>query len=275
METIQTMELLNINMPPFARTAWYNDEIKSKYSLKLQKAAAAYHWMELETVSVGMRACTTRHIRPDSFECETTRLADKGLLFLPLRKVGSYQGFAHSHPPVVKGRPWSWYGVVARSLVDARTFAKASDRNDHRVIGRLLGYPNCCQDFFSDVWGKGFIDPVWQEAWNTEDAALYPSETKLQISSMQLWTGYRYIGLRAVPHLPCSFSCSESLSMVDSWLDLAKKENISGVYDLLALLNTPCRWSCFKGVAIITSPLFKVSTNSMPCWPEYIVVKGG
>lgn len=265
------MRLLKIDMPPFARTVWASPEAKQIWEPKINVASRAYYKLELETVIRKTRDCTTRHINPDRMDSEIRELSQMGLVFLPMQKVGTYTGFAHRHPPVIKGKPWNWYGVVSHSPKYAEAFALATDRRNHGAIGDLLGYPQCCQSFFSEMWPNGFIDPIWQAAINTRGAVKSDYKIELPTECSPLWTGLRYIGVRLTPHLSCSFSCSPTAEIVNQWLEIGK--DLEGIEDLQELLSLPCEWNCSKGIAIVTTPYFKISTNSNPCWPTHIVMK--
>jgi hypothetical protein len=256
------MNLLKIKIDPFVRTIWKSLDIRKEWEPKIALACSAYNRLERMTVAKGMRICTTAHIDPDKMEASILDLANSGLSFLPIYRVGAYQGYAHTHPPVIPGKPWTWYGVVAKSAEQAAEFVNATKHNDHLKMGELLGYPKCCTEFFADVWPQGFIDPIWQSAGEKSD-----------IENSILWYGYRYIGARLIPHLSCSFTCEESLKLATSWIELGIAEQIKGIDELLELLSLPCEWDCFKGIAQIKTDYFRIVTNSVPCDERHIVRK--
>jgi hypothetical protein len=270
------MKLLDIDMPPSARIIWASPEARGEWEPKLNLASRAYSSLEQNTVLQGVRACTTTHIDFRCVEQESRRYSKMGLVFLPLRKVGHYSGFAHRHPPVIEGKPWSYYGPLARTIADAEAFADATDRGDHRAIGNLLGYPVCCQDFFSTVWSAGYVDPIWQAAENCADSVDSKSEYEIRLNSRAnhlVFDALRYMGVRLVPHLACSFECQDSLEVARSWLRCGHDSKVAGLEDLISLLEMEFEWACLKGVAIVTTPIFRIVTNSMPCFPRYTVTK--
>jgi len=191
----------------------------------------------------------------------------KGLAFLPIRRVGVYQGFAHKHPAVEEGKPWSYFGAVGKTAEDAWEFVEANRLGDHKRIGDLLGYPKCCQEFFSTVWMAGFIDPVYQAAERTEGAKI-AGNTVVIHRTMTTFDGLRYVGVRMVPHLPCSFSCSGSREIAEKW------QLLEGMDTAAKILSLPITWSCLNGIALVSTPHFQVSTNSNPCYPIHIVEMG-
>lgn len=302
------MQLIpHLDIPPFARTAWASPAAKDEWAPKVTVAASCYHRLERETVRESLRACTTAHLDPERMHEEQRALGREGLVALPLRRVGTFSGFAHAHVPVTPGQRWNYYSVIARRAEDAEAFAAASDTGDHVALARLLGYPVCCSKFFNEVWAHGYVDPIWQAAANTrativvdgrdecevcrelvpvehiyrgrcsrcspEAAAHMDGNHSIEVVHSLAWDALRYIGVRISPHLPCAFDCTESLRLADSWFALADRLSIPGRNELRELLALPCEWSCLKGIAWITTPAFRVVTNSVPCWPTYTVRK--
>lgn len=262
---ITTMKLIEgVDLAPFARTQWKDAESRREWEPILKRAVQAYNAAELETVRQGMRRCTTQHFNPNTMTEDIKRL--KGLAFLPIQRVGVYQGFAHKHPAVVQDKPWNYYGVVGKTAEDAWAFVDATQKGDHRAMGDLLGYPKCCQEFFSTVWMEGFIDPVWQAAAATEGAQI--DGQTVRIPSSATFDGLRYVGVRMVPHLPCSFSCEGSGEMAEKW------SLLEGMDTTLKLLSLPIQWSCLNGIAVVETPYFRIATNSNPCYPKCVVEMG-
>jgi len=273
------MNLLKIEMPPFTRTLWVSPKAKEVWEPRIRLAAQAYWSLEKETVKNGLRRCTTAHVSPDQLPAYSLELAKQGLVFLPRLKVGSYNGFAHKHPPVEKGKPWNWYGPVANSIEAAKEFVEAEQAGNHRAIGDLLGYPKCCQEFFSTVWTAGYVDPIWQAAINTNAVASSKTSEYSTIvygPSLPLtWSGSRYNGLRIAAHIPCSYSCEKTRSGSARWVELGRTLRLPGLSELIDLLNMPTSWDCLHGIAQITTPIYRLVTNSTPCHPRYVVRKHG
>lgn len=282
------MKLLNFQMPPFARIQYVTQEIKEMWEPRVAKAMKAYYDLEILTVQAGIRACTTRHIPPQNLEAEMAKFARMGLYWLPITRVGAYSGFAHTHPPVIEGRPWTFYGVVSNSLESALAFVDASNNLNHDTLGKLLGYPDCCREFFDKVWGAGYVDPIWQQAMNAHGTTARvessieddkPDSYKVihltnDVSHMAV-SMLRYIGVRAVPHIPCSMDCEHTKEIARQWIGLGFEKDVEGIDDLVKLLTLPTEWDCLKGVAVVSTPLFKISTNSVTCFPRHLVRKEG
>lgn len=281
------MQLLDFEMPPFARMVWSSKEVEEEWAPKVSLAAKAYNQLEYESVIHGLRACTTAHAPSDKLVPCTQSYAKRGLMYHPLKQVGAYSGFAHTHQPVIQGQPWTWYGVVAKNPKDAYAFAEASAMTedtqgkpiDHDMIGELLGYPKCCREFFTNVWGAGYVDPVWQQAENcSEDSFIKKEDHLIQIGANTPWETsplLRYIGVRIVPQIPCSHDCKHSLETAHNWLALGEELKVEGLTELRELLQMPVEWDCLKGIAYVSTPIFKIETNSMTCYPRHVVQKEG
>lgn len=278
--TATTMRLIpNFDMPPSCRTIWTSPEAQQIWEPRVALASRAYWKLERETVKAGIRRCTTTHVNPDRMADEMRDLAKDGLTFLPRLKVGSYNGFAHRHPPVEPGKPWNWYGPIGSSVESARAFVEAEEQSDHRAIGDLLGYPKCCQEFFSTVWMAGYVDPVWQAAERT-DADYFKMRTgnvaELSGPGMHMtWSGSRYNGLRLAAHIPCSYSCESTRRMSSLWIQLGRDLGVPGIEELIDLLNMPTEWNALHGIAWVTTPIYRVVTNTVACTEKFVVRKHG
>lgn len=265
-----------MHMHPFARVQWADPAYEATWAPRIARVAAAFHRLELLTVEAGIRRVATLHFRPEDLPRGVAELARKGLSYLPLRAVGTYSGFAHYHPPVEPGKPWTYYGVVGRPE-DVTAFAEATERGDHAALGELLGYPACCRAFFSEVWTAGFIDPIWQGAKN---AALEGAEVVEEGERLLHIRGHypetlpvlRYIGVRMVPHIPHSFRCEASREMARAWAEVARAEGLGGEVDLaLEMLGWGMEWSVLHGIAEVKTPYFRIWTNSMPSRGKWVV----
>lgn len=260
--------ILGKSMPPFVRTVWVSPEAQRHHGEKVSRALSAYHELEYLTVKHGVRPCMTRHFRPDELPVKMREVVQDGLVFMPLQQVGSYRGFAHYHPPVEPGKPYTFYGVIGKPE-DALLFQEATRTGDHVTMGRLLGYAPCCTEFFDKVWRQeGYIDPVFQAA---ENALSHPGNVRegntivLGEYSQLVLSVLRYLGVRITANIPCSPTCKQSHNNALAWLELGQQLKVDGVEELLDLLRMPMEWSVKNGIARILTPVFTLVTNSM--WP--------
>lgn len=269
------MELFkSIDIFPFTRVIYNSPEAQKEWSPKIYDAASLHHRAEFEMVRMGYRRAATMHISPRTYDKDIEMIMQNNLVWLPIQCTKNYSGFSHKHYPANPGDPnTSVYGVLARTLEDAETFRRAS-RNpvDHDVIGELLGFPKCCRDFFNEVWAAGYYDPVWQAAERTKGAQKV-SDTHIILKEVypSAVHSLRYAGPRITSHLSCSFSCEESNKVGQKWIECMEKIDRKGLHNMLEILNLPWRWSVYRGIAIVTTPYFRIITNSMPTIKEYVI----
>lgn len=270
------MELTNItDIFPFTRIIYNSPEDKESWEPKILRSSALHNKTEFEMVRMGYRRVATMHITPRTYEKDIEIIIRNKLVWLPIQRTKSYSGFSHKHFPTDSSDPnSSVYGVLAQTLEDAEAFRNASQgpNTDHNIIGDLLGFPLCCRDFFNTVWMDGFFDPIWQAAERTEEAQKI-SDTHIVLKKIypEAIQVFRYIGPRITSHLSCSFTCEESRNIGQKWIECMNIIDPEGFHDMMDILSLPWKWSVKWGIAIVTTPYFRVVTNSLPVKKEYIV----
>lgn len=179
-------------------------------------AAAAATWSELEVLSIGaVRPSALLFVTYEELVRATRDCAAQGLEVTPVA-----EGRAAAH---------------VRGLRDAWLAAWGDDDR----VGQLLGFPACCRFHFSQTWAKGrtetFLDTAGDGPW-------------------ELNLGLRWLGVRTVPHLPCSRACSASLDLARRTLALAPEAEREALRKLLEL---PLRYSAENGVGIVDAGAFR------------------
>jgi hypothetical protein len=166
-----------------------------------------------------------------------------------------------------------WIEAVIGKRHDAISFVKAWKEHNTEEMGRLLGYPSCCREFYRTLFGeRRVIDHTWQAAINTTFAS---HEGKvIRIAGMPLVNCLlRSIGLHAVQHLPCSFQCTESLELGAKFMDLMHDEGYAEeAKNLREALEWPVEWSGLHGIAETRSPIVKICSRTDPT-PEKLVLQ--
>ena len=132
----------------------------------------------------------------------------------------------------------------------------------------LLGYPACCREFFKRVWvDDALVDTTWPMAVATPGAEVRDAliEVSTPPKSNILW---RWMGVRPVSHLPCSFACDATMELADRLIEVGRSHGFNEEMDgMLQILDWPVEWSALHGVAEIKTPILKVSTrtDATPC----------
>lgn len=256
-------ELLNIDIPPITKIIWNSDYLPLKD--KLFDLAREVYLAELKTVAEGFRECSTTHIRSEWFFEDLKYLTDMGLVFVPLRKCARVHGFAHKFYDIIPNQPYDIFGVVARNMEVANKWATAYQNNNHRLMGKLLGYPDCCVNFFNKVFPVEY-DPIFSAAKNTRNVEIKGNMVILKELYAECNMMLRYFGVRGVPHLVCSFTCRESKKLAETFLDFVDNKKV-----LIRFLENNVVWDSYKGIAIIKTPYFIGAVNTVPYTKKHVI----
>jgi hypothetical protein len=133
-------------------------------------------------------------------------------------------------------------------------------RSDHHGVGRLLGFPPCCRDFFHRVWvDERLTDTTWSQARESRPDApgdIIEVDGRAETNVLNRW-----LGVRAVHHLPCRFDCAPSVRLGRRHLDaLAEIGYVREAAWIEDILSWPAEWSALHGIAEIRNPVVKVVT---------------
>ncbi len=248
------MTRLDFRLPETIRLAWVSDDVRSLRQPMMRKIARAWAEVEWRSVSAHLRRCALCLVSSADFVNLAAQAASCGLKAMPLRveETRSIPGPATMmlHVVIVKKR-------------DAREFKSAWIGGNSEAMGDLLGYPPCCRQFFQRIFvEQHFTDPVWAIAQASrlsrrEDGSIVLSGPPL------LNLLLRSIGLRAIPHFPCSMDCTDSLALAERFMDLGKSLGYSDeIQGLNEMLSWPAEWSALHGIAEIRTPIVKISTST-------------
>ncbi len=196
----------------------------------IRSAAAA--WAELEAISVsaGLRRSALLCLTPEELVRATRDCGHNGLALTALAWDGASLRAA-LHPP----------GQAQRDWLDA--WATCDDDR----IGDLLGFPRCCREHFARTWARGLTDTVLSM---TEVDGPPEANTLL-----------RHLGVRLVPHLPCSAACEATVALGREMAELGRQAGLD-VDALYRLLSLPVKYSALHGVAITETPHFRFMSGT-------------
>jgi hypothetical protein len=218
---------------------------------KLGKMGHLYHLTEYEMVKRGYRPAATYHIDYQNLIEEMEKIRKDGLIFTPLRKSGYYEGFAHFHPPVKPGEPFFWYGCLTKNQKNAEIFKKADKEGDHRTIGKMLGYPDCCIDYFIHTFPINY-DPIWIDLEGKVEG--YPETNQM----------LRYFGVRITSHLSCSPTCKTTREIGKIWFRVMEEIDKKVAQEIYQILSDPIEWNSYHGVVQVETPYFLGLTHTFP-----------
>lgn len=171
------------------------------------------------------------HIDPyfDRFDERAIRAANAqfGTTRAAIAKTNEGRSEAHifiARAPLALSRAVAagWYPLVIDNCVVEKSVA------DHIRFGRALGYPECCISFFRrrNHW--------WYD--NTPYAAYRNTRGGANLMSNGL---PRNTAFALIAHMPCSFSCSKSISRAQEVLDFIRLKAPSYAAQIVRRLRLP------------------------------------
>jgi hypothetical protein len=256
------MERLPFVLPDFTRIMWVSDHAREIWAPRMQQITRAWLEIEWRAVVAGVRSCAITTVSPDGFVSEAARWIDHGLAALPLEMQGNGSTYASTAVAFEPGKPFAFRTVVGR-LDDLQAFRTAWKAGDEHALGRLLGYPSCCTAFFRRVWVEDrMVDTTWPMAYAS--AGESNGARALTVSGSPeaniLW---RWMGVRAVPHLPCRFDCQATIDLARQFLVIGRESGFREEMNwLVEILDWPVEWTALHGIAEIRTPILKVSTRT-------------
>jgi 2-polyprenyl-3-methyl-5-hydroxy-6-metoxy-1,4-benzoquinol methylase len=145
-------------------------------------------------------------------------------------------------------------------------------------MGGLLGFPPCCIAFFRRTWvDRACVDTTWQMAEASRSSAASARSIEIDAQApFQANILWRWMGVRAVPHLPCSFNCQLTIEFADRLMALGREIGyVAEVEWIEEILDWPVSWSALHGIAEIKTPVLKASTRTDATAHEFIVRRSG
>lgn len=239
-------------LPDFTRWIWNSARARSVWEPRIQRITKAWGRVEIESVARWNRRSALFMLSPDELPRAAEVVASQGLLLMPLQRVGATnQPYTNTPQAVEEGRPWA-YRCAVMPIGLAPDWGHAWRNGDDELIGRLLGYPDCCRAFFKTVW----VD------WKRVDTTAH-METADAIGPPEANILLRWLGVRLVPHLPCSFHCQETVKFAQSfevsWHEMEFSQELAWAKEML---SWPVEWSGLHGIAEIRTPILTISART-------------
>jgi hypothetical protein len=274
------MKLLNFNLPTTARLQFVSLKAKEYWEPKIAMAKSVGTKLELLSVVHGLRDCKTVHILRKDFD-EQSRFYQEtyGMFLVKIISIAHFNGFSEIHRPPRNKEEEVFFCAVSKNKEIGEAFKQAYLEHNHEKMGIILGYPLCCSKIHAHEMENGYFDPIFQQAEKVDKKYIKnQEETLIRLSNKTPWEINSFltvIGIRIIPHTPCSHDCIHSVEIARKWLNLAEELKLEGLEDLKLILQFSCEWDAYKGIGYITTPIFKIEKNTVTCYPNYIVQKEG
>lgn len=242
---------LDFSLPEFTRIVWTSPRAREVWEPRIQAISHAWIRIEREAALRRTKFVTLQSCTPEEYPTLSQWATHHRLVCVTLDRQGASQVYSNATIPVQPGQPWNYRIAIGRG--DAvQSFLEFYQKSNNTAMGLLLGFPQCCCDFFEHYWvDKGYRDltPVMS---NEGHDKYYECNILL-----------RHLGVRAVSHLPCSFRCLNTVAtaqnLIAVGLDLGLTQEIDWLEEIL---RWPIRWSSLHGIAIVTTPIVKIISST-------------
>ncbi|XGV96653.1 MAG: hypothetical protein ACAF41_28470 [Leptolyngbya sp. BL-A-14] len=255
-----TVTRLDFRLHDFTRWTWVSDRARELWKPRMQKILAAWKEIEWRSVPAGVRSGALVVVPSAQLADLQQQLTAIHLTAVPVQQLGAPSSYSTVSAAVTTEQPFNFL-VAIGSLATVTNLKAAWDANQQGEVGRLLGYPTCCQQFYERVWiQERRIDPTWSMALHTTTAHRHDHCCDIHQSSRANML-LRWLGVRSVPHLPCSFDCAATLQQADQFLALGRDLGYGVEMGWLEeMLSWAIEWSALHGIAEIKTPIFKITT---------------
>lgn len=247
---------LTPKLPDWTRWSWASVAERQFWHPLFQQASQDFIYAERASVAAGVRKAAWLPVKTEELISQVNWARSHGLLCLPLEQLrdtgSSYGSRVESVRPGDK--------ALYRCLYIRPEDYQANMKPDDATLGTLLGYPACCQQHYADTWAKGQVDSTWEQ-WNNTTGFM-----KDRPGEMWQQTLLRYMGIRFVSHMPCSFGCHESAQLAKKMFDFMAKDLGPSVHEsaliISDILKWPVKWSRLFGIAETVTPALKISSRT-------------
>lgn len=256
-------------LPDFCRRIWNSPQAQAVWEPRIQQIANAWNEIERLSVAEGRRQAALVSVSAEALIPATAWAVEHSLTLVPLAAYAQSKEYSSTPKIPGPGEAWDYRAVYLRPS-DVAAWMKAwnAKPTDNSTMGALLGYPACCRKFFDEVWvNEQCVDTTWAMAASNGSRIVERTCSKPEQNILLRW-----LGIRAVPHLPCSFDCSETYAFSQSLLACGIGAGyIQEVDWMRQILSWPVEWTALHGIAEIRTPVVKVSARTDMTRGKYTV----
>jgi hypothetical protein len=243
-------------LPEWTRWAWASMVERDYWKPLIERVSSLREEIEWITVIEGIRPAMYTFVEPQNLLHVNARAAKHGLVVIPVTQTNrEHNAYSSGSAPTAfdSTKPWQYRVLIANKNVLPLILETENIAENNEVLGQVLGYPSCCREFFHRTWGAGQVDTTWDQYASNGDAS-GPVEANM------LW---RWLGIRWVSHLPCSYQCDATVEIGRKTREAMKKYGYAEEVKVIdTVLSWPVRWSGVNGIAEIVGPAIKVSTRT-------------
>lgn len=256
---------LDFALPMFSRAIWVDDRAREIWEPRFARIANCWREIEWRTVVDGVRPCALLWLSQDELVALVPRLQQHGLRAVPVTSS------LRASPQ--KGGNVLVYRVLIGKRRELSGFHQAWARANDDAMGQCLGYPVCCRAFFHRVVVEAdWLDPTWPRAVSVIQSGDVPRSLDVHVAP-ELNLFWQMLGVRLVPHVPCSYSCENARTLGAAFIATGSRAGYKTELDqALEVMRWPVEWSALHGIAEIKTPILKLSTRT-DATPEKLIVR--
>jgi len=280
------VQRLNFRLPDFTKTIWASGEPRKYWKEKITKASN--DWLEIEklTIQEGIRDSILIYLHKRDVQ-ETKKWCNRNgfelILLKPTPTGDSYSSYQINQS--IDPNNYSFRAVITKKEFVGAWYDAWNGVTDNKKVGKLLGYPDCCSNFFEKYWiEEGWRDLTYPAYMNTlvdqqdidETDPSYREKYGSAQGPDEINILGRWVGIRWVSHMPCSFKCKHSVEIAKQNREVARQMGYKESADIIdEVLSWSNRWSALHGIAEIKTPVYKISTSTDATGEELVIERKG
>lgn len=240
-------------LPEWTRWAWSSMTEREYWKIIFDHVGSLRTHIEWLTLVEGIRPAIYQNIDPSQLLAKMQEMSAHGYAVIPITQVNKTGAYSSASSSFDANKPWE-YRVIITKQERAHEIAKIPNlAQNNAKLGEILGYPLCCREFFLRTWGAGQVDTTWDQYAETGNA-------NGPVEANMLW---RWMNIRWVSHLPCSFQCTATVEIGRQTREAMRKHGlVEEIKAIDTILSWPTKWSGINGIAEIVGPCIKVSTRT-------------
>lgn len=227
------------------RVQWMSENARAVWEPRISAITRAWGRAEVDSVVAGLRPACYVDVSAVEYESRWQELDARGLAVLVADLHGDHDGYAARSTALTPGAPVKARLAVARESQSAVALVGATRDRDDELAGQLLGYPRCCRESFDRWWGEKTEPP-------TDDAERYMPAANLFL---------RWIGVRAVSHLPCRMNCPSTAIVAVEMTRVMPQVDRSWLWDAL---QWPTLYTARNEIAVVETPVLRIVGEADP-----------
>jgi hypothetical protein len=148
--------------------------------------------------------------------------------------------------PVDSSEKGYFFVYVSKDIKKAKAAKKSENENKHKKLGILLGYPECCAEFFE----KHFEEESKKQ--NDYTLATLKNSEGFQFPYLTNIAS-RHFDLTLLNHFPCNFNCKHSIELAKKNLEVIKKHDEETVKIIEGMLKGAIFYTS-NGIYLLRQP---------------------